>query len=192
MPSKKYLLITVFLSLIGHQLQAQYDTTKYTTAVHETYNRFINTLKLFEGAKDTAGLRKKAAEVIGNEIFFLLSSGDPDISLKNEKAKDEIISLSYYLNSEGSSGFSLRSLDSVKDATVFLNVDKEVRHWIFVMTKLAMPQEPLFYFLFIPGEYLKREKPLILSWKICYMYGQYVFEDAAGQVGAEGFFYRRH
>src|SRR5687767_1423324 len=82
--------------------------------------------------------------------------------------------------SQDTSALKMRLLDSEKDKMIYQSFDDFTRHQSFAVTK-ANEETPLFYLLILNGPLVNQTTPKIISWKVVYVYGRFLFENVLNQ-----------
>jgi len=151
-------------------------------------------------------------EAFKNALQKVYSSSDPDTSALNQVAGNflfyfsldsihnkfrgnpmslvhaELFNLSQFFAYHQYQDIVATPLALMKDKSVYPRMSDFQKQNALAITDKKKPDEVILFMLLIPGEYIKSEKPRILSWKLGFSYGIIFFEDLVGNQGMEAFF----
>ena len=187
--------ITIFLfSLLLSTAQrtfAQDDPdSHYNQQCDTVFNNFIAAVRTIaqrhqsdHSSVDTADIRL----LFSNHFIYFDVNGEIPVEQHYDIIVRNIQAFTAHFEQDTSKLF-MRHLDPQKDKMIFDSFDEFTRAQSFAVTRSGSTDVPLFYLLILNGPLLRQTTPKVISWKVVYVSGRFLFENVLNQPGTYQFF----
>lgn len=173
---------------------------EFRSALQAKFGRPTYVIEGLEKATDTGNRSSQTSQsnrdsttvdfIVHNYMFyFLFSSKDSSAkAFDSIAARQELYGLWTFIKERGAQNFTAKPLRLCKDRYVYEKLSRFQRENTLAVIDKNKPDQILLYMLFIPGKLIKATKPKIISWKLMYTRGIYLFQDISGNEGMEVLF----